>query len=142
VLKLRDGTRKSDKLYLLIRTCIKPTNKLISSYFGITLVLGQATGNFGFTRLTTARTQRKPPPSPIEYFLCLSTAPTSRWLFVPGLPKRSPETVLVWAPGTLRSHNSLFRPPIGMKSKETCWSPWELSNDVLHSTGVGLIPNF
>jgi len=29
------------------------------------LVLGQATGNFGLTRLTMAQTQGKPSPSPI-----------------------------------------------------------------------------
>ncbi len=33
--------RKSDKLYLLTPTCIKPTNKLVSSLFGAPLVLGQ-----------------------------------------------------------------------------------------------------
>jgi len=43
----------------------KPTNKLVSSHFGAPLVLKQAMGNSGLTRLTTARTQGKPPPSPI-----------------------------------------------------------------------------
>jgi hypothetical protein len=33
--------------YSLTRTCIPPTNKLVSSHFGTPLVLGQATGNFG-----------------------------------------------------------------------------------------------
>jgi len=41
------------------------SNKLVNSHFGAPLVLGQATGNFGFTRLTMAQTQGKPPPSPI-----------------------------------------------------------------------------
>jgi hypothetical protein len=54
VLKLWDGTRKSDKLYLLTRTCIKPTNKLVTSHSGAPLVLGQTIGNFGLTRFTTA----------------------------------------------------------------------------------------
>jgi len=49
--------------------------------------------------------------------MCLSTAPTSEWLFVPGLPRRSPETVPVWIPETLHDHNSLLRPPIGMSSE-------------------------
>jgi hypothetical protein len=53
MLKLRDGTRKSDKFYLLTRTCIKPTNKLVNSLSGAPLVLGQATGNSGLIRLTT-----------------------------------------------------------------------------------------
>jgi hypothetical protein len=34
-------TKKSDKLYLLTRTCINPTNKLVSSFSGTPLVLGQ-----------------------------------------------------------------------------------------------------
>jgi hypothetical protein len=38
-------------------------NKLVSSHFGAPLVLGQAMGNSGFTRPTTARTRGKPPPS-------------------------------------------------------------------------------
>jgi len=61
-------------------------------------------------------------------------APTSEWLFVPRLPRKNPESVPVWTPGTLWVHNSLLRPPIGMRSKQTCSSPWELSNNVLHST--------
>jgi len=44
-------------------------------------------------------------------------APTSEWLFVPGLPRRSPETVPVWTPETLHDHNFLLRPPIGMSSE-------------------------
>jgi len=50
----------------------------------------------------------------ILYFV-LSIAPTSEWLFVPGLPRRNPETVLVWTPGILQSYNSLLKPPIGMR---------------------------
>jgi hypothetical protein len=103
--------------YSLTRTCIKPTNKLVSSHFGTPLVLGQATGNFGLTWLTTARTRGKPPPSPIYYTLCFFVAPTSEWLFVPRLPRGSLEIVPVWTLGTLHDHNSLLRPPIGMRSK-------------------------
>jgi len=47
--KLRDGTRKNDKFYLLTRTYIKPTNKLVSSFSGAPLVLGQTMGNSGLT---------------------------------------------------------------------------------------------
>ncbi len=65
VLKLRDEIRKSDKPYLLTRTCIKPTNKLVNSLSGAPLVLGHATGNSRLTRLITAQTRGKPPPSPI-----------------------------------------------------------------------------
>ncbi len=117
VLKLRDGTKKSNKLQLFTRTCIKPTNKLVSSLFGAPLVLGQATANSGLTKLITAQIQKKPPPSPIQYSLHLSTAPTSEWLFVLGFPRKSPKTIPVWTFGTLRNHNSLPRPLIKMRSE-------------------------
>jgi len=44
-----------------------------------------------------------------------SIALTFEWLLVPGLPRRSPETILVWTLGTLGVHNSQFRPLIGMR---------------------------
>jgi hypothetical protein len=44
-------------------------------------------------------------------------APTSEWFFVPILPRRSPEIVSVWTPGTLWVHKSLLRPRIGMTFK-------------------------
>ncbi len=112
MLKLWDGTRKRDKLQLFTRTYIKKINKLIGSHSGAPLVLGQATSNSRLTRLTTARTQGKPPPSPIQYSLRLFATPTSEWHFVPKLPRRSPKTIPVWTLKTLRVHNSLFRPPI------------------------------
>ncbi len=56
-------------------------------------MLGQATGNSGFTRFTITRTRKKPPPSPIKYFLCFSTTFTSEWLFVLKLRRRNPEIV-------------------------------------------------
>jgi len=74
-------------------------------------------GDFGLTRLTTARTRGKPPPSPIYYSLCISATPTSEWLFLLGLPRRSLETISVWTPRTLQGHNSLLIPLIGMRSK-------------------------
>jgi len=49
----------------LLELASKPTNKLVSSFSGAPLMLGQATGNSGLTRLTTARIQGKPPSSPI-----------------------------------------------------------------------------
>jgi hypothetical protein len=42
-------------------------------------------GQHGHTRLTTAQTWGKPPPSPLWYTLHLSKGPTFKWLFVPGL---------------------------------------------------------
>ncbi len=149
MLKLRDGTRKSDKLQLLTRTCIKPTNELVSSHFGTPLVLGQATGNSRLTRLTrltTAHIRGKPPPSPIQYYLCFSATTTSEWLFIPGLPRRSPKTVPIWTPGTLQVHNSLLRPSIGMRSKANLQLSlrdfqWCVAFH-LHTLGSGRFPTF
>ncbi len=118
MLKLRDRTRKSDKLQLLTRTYIKPTNKLVKPLSGALLVLGQATGDFGPTRFIRAWTRGEPSPSPIQYYLCLHETSTSEWLFIPRLPRRSPETTKVWTPATLRDYNSFFRPLIGTRSKE------------------------
>ncbi len=92
---------------LLSYSDLHPTNhKLVSSLFGAPLLLGRTTGDFGLTRLTTAQTWRKPPPSPIQYSLHYSTTPTSEWHFFPRVPRRSPETVPVWTPETLAAHNS------------------------------------
>jgi hypothetical protein len=46
-----------------------------------------------------------------------STAPASKWLLFPRLPRRSLETVPIWTPGTLGTHNSRLKPRIGMRSK-------------------------
>jgi hypothetical protein len=59
------GLGKVMGFQLLTRIYIQPTNKLVSSLSGTPLVLGQATGDSGLTKLTTTRTQRKAPPSPI-----------------------------------------------------------------------------
>ncbi len=127
------GLGRVTSFYLLTPICIQPTNKLVSSPFGTPLVLGQATCDFGLTKLTMAQTRGKPPPSPIQYSLCLSMAPTSEWFFIPGLPRRSPETVLVWTFATLQDYNFLFKPLIGMRSEANLqFSCQKLSNDVSH----------
>jgi len=41
----------------------------------------------------------------------------NEWLLVPGLPRRSRETVPDWTPETLGAHNSQFKPLIGMRSE-------------------------
>ncbi len=95
-----------------------PTNhKLVSSLSGTPLVLGWVMGDFGLTRLTTAWTWGKPPPSPINYTLQLSTGATSKWLFVPGLPSGSPEIPTTGILATLKAYNFLCKPPIAMRSK-------------------------
>ncbi len=59
----------------------------------------------------------KPPPSPLQYTLCLSTGATSKWLFVPGLPRGSPEIPTSRTPTTLRADNLACRPAIAMRTK-------------------------
>jgi hypothetical protein len=67
-----------------------------------------------------------------------STGATSKWLFVPGLPLGSPETVLKLSQFGLPGLWQLIAPCSDLRSgwglKKTCSSPWELSNDVPHST--------
>ncbi len=132
---------------LLSYSDLHPTNhKLVSSLSGAPLVLGRATGDLGLTRLTTARTRGKPPPSPIQYSLRYSAAPTSQWHFFSGLPRRSPEIVPVWTPGTLEAHNSLLRPPIIMRSEENLY-PYLISFQqcvaiCLHTSASGRFPTF
>jgi hypothetical protein len=62
---LQDGTRKSDKLLVTHSNLHSTNHKLISSLSKAPLVLGQATGDSGFTRFTMAQIRGKPPPSPI-----------------------------------------------------------------------------
>ncbi len=126
-MRLQDGTRKSDKLQLLTRTCTKPTNKLVSTISKAPLVPRQAMGNSGLTRLTTAQTRGKPPPSPIQYSLCLPAAPTSEWLFVPKLPRFGLSQLC----GTIILCSDLR---LGQGLKRSCSSCRELSNVVLHSS--------
>ncbi len=133
VLEFQDGTRKSDKHQLLTWICTKPTQGgqcLVRAL----LVLGRATGKLGLTRLTTARTWGKPPPSPLQYTLCLSTRPTSKWLFVPRLPSGSPEIAKIKTFATLGPHNFVCKPPIEMSLKQSCSPRRELSNGMWHLT--------
>jgi hypothetical protein len=69
-------------------------------------------GQLGLTRLTTAWTWGKPPPSPFYYTLRLSTGVTSKWLFVPGLPSGSPEILAIGTLATFGVHNFMCKPPL------------------------------
>ncbi len=84
---------------------------------GALLVLGQATHKFGLTRLITTRTWGKPPPSPLQYTLCLCTRPTSNWHFVPKPPSGNPEIPTTGTLATLGPHNFVHKPPIEMRSR-------------------------
>jgi len=73
-------------------------------------------------------------------------APTSEWLFVPGLPRRSLEIVPVWTLGALHNHNSLLRPLIEMRSKANLYlSSRAFQRCValdLHAPGSSRFPTF
>ncbi len=82
------------------------------------LVLGRTIGKLGLTRLTTTRTWGKPPPSPLQYTLCLAIGPTPKWHFVPGLPSQSPKIPTTGILATLEAHNFVCKPLIEMRFKK------------------------
>ncbi len=117
------------------------SNKSFASYFydvvGIPMIVIslQTTGKHRLTKLTTAQTWGKPPPSPLQYTMCLATRPAPKCHFVLGLPSGSLEILTTWTPSTLGAHNFACRPPIKMKFEEKKYSPCqELSNDISHTT--------
>ncbi len=55
------------------------------------LVHEQATNKHELTKFTTAWTWGKPPPYPLQYFLCLAIGLAPKCHFVPRLPSWSPE---------------------------------------------------
>jgi hypothetical protein len=81
-----------------------------------------------------AQIRGKPPPSPIHYSLRCFTALASEWLLVPGLPRRSPETISVWTLGLWELITPSSDLWLGWGLKQTCSSPHELSNGVSHFT--------
>jgi len=134
VLELWDGTRKSDKIYLLTQTYIKPTNKLINTLFGTPLVLGQATGDSGLTRFT------KPGLKGSHYlppYIILCASPRHlhpngflSWDSQGRVSKLSRFGLLGLCEVIILCSNLW----LGQSLKKTCSSPQELSNGVLHST--------
>ncbi len=98
------------------------------------LVLRRITGKLRLTKLTTARTWGKPPPSPLYYTLCLSTRPTSKWHFVPGLPNGSPEIPKIRTPATLGPIILCADLRLKWGQKQSCNPHQELSNSMSHVT--------
>jgi len=90
-------------------------------------------GNHGFTKLITARTRGKPPPSPYS-ILCI----TLRHLHPNGFLSRDSQggvPQLFWF-GLLGLCEFITICPdlqLGWSLKQTCSSPWDFYNDVLHS---------
>jgi hypothetical protein len=99
------GTKKSDKHQTLTRTC---TNRIISWLMHNLNIFGART-----SKLTTARTWGKSPPSPfIVYYVCLHEAHIQvAFCF------RNPEIPKVGTPATLGPHNFVCRSLIEMMLK-------------------------
>jgi hypothetical protein len=94
-------------------------------------------GKLGLTRLTTARTWGKSPPSPLWYTLCLSTRPTSKWHFVPGLPSGSLEIPIIRTPTTLGPITLRANLRLGWGLKKNCSPYWKIFNGMSHTTFTG-----
>jgi len=77
VLELQDGTRQIDKQFTYSHEPAQnQTSWLVCSWS--TLVHKRTMGNHGLTTFTTARTWGKPPPSPLNYPLCLAIGPAPK----------------------------------------------------------------
>ncbi len=103
--------------YSLTRTCIKPTNKLVSSLSGAPLVLGQTTGNFGLTWIHHGLDSREAITFPHILYSMLFCGTHIQMAFCLGTPKKESQNC-----PNLESHDftrsySLLRPPIGMRSE-------------------------
>ncbi len=110
------GTRKNDKHQSLTRACTNQTSRWLVHSCS-TLVHGRVTGKHGLTRLTMAQSWGKPPPSPLQYTLCLVTGPTPKCHFVSGFPSGSPEILNVGTFMTLKGHKFVCKPLIEMRSE-------------------------
>ncbi len=117
VLKFWDGDQEDWQAnHLLTLTCTnQTTNQLVRSWN--TLVHRQATGKHKLTRFTMAQTWGKPPPSPLQYILCMATRPTPKCHFVLGLPSGSPKIPKVGTLTTLGAHNFVCKPLTEVKSE-------------------------
>ncbi len=117
VLKLQDGTKKNDKQPIHSFGYAQTKQHVNQCIVQALLVLGRTTGKLGLAKLTMAWTWGKPPPSPLQYSLHLSTRATSKWHFVLRLPSGSPKIPTTGIPATLGAHNFVCRPLIAMRSK-------------------------
>ncbi len=137
MLKLQDGTRKRYKLYLVTRTCIKLTNKLVISHSRALVVLGQATSDLELTRFTMPQIRGKPPPSHLPPYSILCIFP--RHLHPNGFLSQDsqggvPKLSRFRFPRLCEIITLCSKLWLKWGLKQTCNSPWELSNGVLHST--------
>ncbi len=110
VLELRDGTRKNDKHLITHSDLHKPNNKLVSAQLKHFWCQDEPQAN-----LDSQDSPRPELGGSHHLTLCLSTKPTSKWLFVPGLPSGSLEIAKIRTLATLDPHNFVCRPPIMMR---------------------------
>jgi hypothetical protein len=74
-------------------------------------------GKHRLIRFTMAQTWGKPPPPPLEYYLCLAMGPTPKCHFVLGLPSGSPEIPEIGTLAILEAHNFVCKSLIEVRSK-------------------------
>jgi hypothetical protein len=117
VLGLRDGTRKNQQASLT-HTGLHTTHTKWLVHNWSTLGARMSHEQHEHTRLTTARTWGKPPPSPFYNILCASPwGPHPNGFFFSRLPSGGPKTTKVRSLATLDPHNFESKPWIEMKSK-------------------------
>jgi len=103
MLELWDGIKKNNKQSLTHMGLHKIKQQVGYCIDGALLVLGRITCKFKFTRLITARTWGKPPPSPSLMIY-----------FVPG-HRTNTQIPTTRIPTTLGAHNFSCKPPIEMR---------------------------
>ncbi len=109
MLKFQGGIRTSDKRVNYSRRLAQTKQQGGQRRVIALLVHGQATGKHELARFTTTQTWGKPPPSPLQYILCLTIGPTPKCHFVPRLPLGSPEITKIGTLAALGAHNFLCR---------------------------------
>ncbi len=116
----RMGTKMNNKRVKYSHGPTQIKQQLGQCIAGTFLVHGLIIGKHKFTKLTrliTDWTWGKPPPSPLQYTLCLATGPTPKCHFVPRLPSGSSEIPKIGTRTTLEAHNIVCKPPIEVTFK-------------------------
>ncbi len=107
------GTRKIGKQVNYSHEPTQTKQQVGQCVGGTFLVHGGTMGKHGLIIFTKARTWGKPPPSPLQYSLCLATRPTPKCHLVSGLPSWKITRVLILG----ISHNFVCKPLIKVRSK-------------------------
>jgi hypothetical protein len=104
-------------IILLHESTSKTNHKRVSSHSRTPLVLGQATSNLDSLDSSRLGLGGSNHLSPYNILCSFPPRLHPNGTFFPGLPKWSPEIVLIYTTGTLGIHNFLFKPSSGMRSK-------------------------